>query len=254
MRSSIHFTGRPACAGEQRADQRGRPAGACCRSRRRCRGTSRRTRDCGTPSEAARTRDGEPRALVVGPELEGVGARVVLRDAAEGLERGRGVALDGEPLAQHAVRPRHRPVHVAVGERVVPDHVGAELPGRGAARRAAMAASGIDDRGERLVLDADALERVLRGGAVHRGHRGDRLARRSARGRPPGSSRAPRAVVGMSGRIGPGARGRLRAGEHGEDAGQRRAPRARRRRRCARGRAGCAASPRGACAGGRGRR
>ncbi len=120
-------------------------------------------------------RDGQPRPLVVRPELEAVRSRIVRGHGAEGLEGRRGIALYGEALAQHPVGPRHGAVDVAVAERVVPDDIGAEL--RVEEGRAGLhGLVRIHYRGERLVFDADELERVFGGGAVGRGHRGHRLA------------------------------------------------------------------------------
>ena len=188
---------------EQRADAGDRRAGACCRSRRRCRGRRGGCATAGTPSDGGQDRDGEPRPLVVGPELEAVRARVVGGHGAEGLQRRGGIALDGEALAEHAVRARHRAVHVAVGERVVPHHVGAELRDRGAVAPGLSASSGSTTGGKRLVGDGDALERVLGGGAIHRRDGGHGLADEARAVDREAVVRDTRAVVGMSGRMGP---------------------------------------------------
>ncbi len=135
-------------------------------------------------------RDRQARPLVVGPELEDVGARVVLRDAAEGLERGGGVALDREALAQHAVRARHRLVHRAVGERVVPDHVGAELRVEERTRRARWRPRDPPPRAAARTPPGCARARPRRWRDRPRPPRPPARPR-SARGPPPGSSRAP---------------------------------------------------------------
>ena len=165
------------------------------------------------PERGGERGDGEPRALVVGPELVRAAPGVVLGDAAEGLERRRGVALDREALAQHAVGARHRAFEIAVGEDVVPHDVAAEL--RVEDRRVgADGRSGSSTAGSGSYSIADPLEGVLGGGAVHRGHRGHRLA---------GVARAihGQAVVGDGGGGGDERADRIRlprgvrAGDHG---------------------------------------
>jgi hypothetical protein len=183
--------------------------------------------DVGADQAQARLRDTErlgengqrqTRPLVVGPERVGVHARVVLGDGAEGLQRGGGVALDLEALAEHAVRPCERVVDVAVGQHVVPQHVRAELgveegrvrPDRGLR---------VEHDGQRLIDDTDVLERVLRGRAIDGGDRRDGLSgeAHAVGGQAPVAHRHRRGNE-RADRL--GHRGRLHPREHGENAGQ----------------------------------
>ena len=119
--------------------------------------------------------DGQAGPLVVAPERVGIGAGVVGGDAAERLERRRRVALHLEALPEHAVGRRERGVHVAVGERVVPDDVAAELriEQRALAARPRL---GVDGGRQHLPRHADGLHRILGRRPIDGRDRDDRLA------------------------------------------------------------------------------
>ena len=85
------------------------------------------------------------------------------------------VALDLEALAENAVGAGEGPVHVAVDEHVVPEHVGPEL-GVEQGSVGPQRDLGIDYRVQRLVLDDDPLGGVLGRRPVDGGHRRHGLA------------------------------------------------------------------------------
>jgi hypothetical protein len=117
----------------------------------------------------------QSRPLVVRPEREAIRAGIPGRDAAERLEWRGGVAAELEALLQHTIGPREGAVHVAVGQRVVPEDVGAEL-GVEQRRLAARAGLGVHRRRQRPPLDPDEVDGVLGGGPIDGSDGGDGLA------------------------------------------------------------------------------
>src|SRR3989338_10658332 len=64
------------------------------------------------------------RPLIVAPESQ-VRARVIIAgDAAEGLQRGRGIAMDEKSLAQDVSGPAEDAVDIAIVKTVVPENIG----------------------------------------------------------------------------------------------------------------------------------
>jgi hypothetical protein len=111
----------------------------------------------------------------VGEDVVSVFARVVIGDHAAGLDRRAGIARVAD-FHRDAVRCRGEGRRgVAVTERAVARDIGAELVMQGRRARRERGER-IDERGQRIVIDFDEIERVLGEIAIGGHHDRDRLA------------------------------------------------------------------------------
>src|SRR3989338_10788284 len=65
-----------------------------------------------------------PRPLIVAPKSQVLARVIIAGGAAEGLQWGRGVAMDEKSLAQNVSGPAEDAVDIAIGKTVVPEDVG----------------------------------------------------------------------------------------------------------------------------------
>ena len=119
----------------------------------------------------------KPGELVVRVHRPLAGAAVVLDHRAARLERGRGEAVEVEPLdPDDVVGLLERGLEVAPVE-LARTRSGSSRPRRGGAAASVVErVLRVDDDGERLVVDLDELGGVARELARARGDRGDRIA------------------------------------------------------------------------------